>query len=79
MCDKEEHAVENKSKEPADDMFVCFIVLVIFKNKTQNNSFSTVFSEHCCDDISNQLTKFKAICFVTIFKFNIFKKSSKKF
>lgn len=34
MCDKEEHAVENKSKGPADDVFVCFIVLVIFKNKT---------------------------------------------
>lgn len=34
MCDKEEHAVENKSKEPADDVFVRFIVLVIFKNKT---------------------------------------------
>lgn len=74
MCDKEEHAVENKSKEPADDVFVCFIVLVIFKNKTYNNSFSTAFSEHCCDDISNQLTKFKAICLMTIFKFNIFLK-----
>lgn len=72
MCDKEEHAVENKSKEPADDVFVCFIVIVIFKNKTYN-SFSTAFSEHCCD-ISNQLTKFKAICLMTIFKFNIFLK-----